>query len=82
MSDILQIAGVVLKVSVVAFMVGKLRVSGPALAALRQSIDQFTDLTGQLSAHSYWVAVAHVKKRISKILHGGAKAKGDVVVTL
>lgn len=60
---------------------GKLRLSGPNLTNLRACVDQFTELTQQLSAHSYWVAVAHAKRRVQKILRG-AKRQGDVVVSI
>jgi hypothetical protein len=61
---------------------GKLRVSGTSLGSLRESVDQFTGLVNGISAHSFWVAVAYTKKRIQKVLRGGAKRSGDVVVTL
>ena len=60
---------------------GKLRLTGPNLAQLRTCIDQFTDLTKELSEHSYWQTVSHVKRRIEK-LRRGAKRKGDIVVSL
>lgn len=60
---------------------GKLRLSGPGLVALRNCADQLTEITAQLSAHSYWVAVAHTKRRVQKVLRG-ARQRGDVVVTI
>jgi hypothetical protein len=60
---------------------GTIRLDGPGLSAMREVLDQFTELLGQLSAHSYWVAVRHTKQRIQRLLLGG-KRQGDVVVAI
>lgn len=60
---------------------GTIRLDGPGLSAMREVIDQFTDLLGQLSAHSYWMAVRHTKQRIQRLLLGGKK-QGDIVVAI
>lgn len=60
---------------------GKLRLTASSLCQLQDSLEQFKEITVQLSAHSYWLAVKATRTRVFKILRG-AKRPGDVVVAL
>lgn len=60
---------------------GKLRLTAPSLTALREGLDQFTELTRQIAARSYWVAVKHTKNRVVRLQAGQIKP-GDVVVSV
>lgn len=60
---------------------GKLRLTGPSLAQLRNCLDQYTELTRQISEHSYWQAVKHTQHRAASIRRGRIRP-GDQVVSL
>jgi hypothetical protein len=60
---------------------GKLRLTGPSIVALRESLDQFIELTKQISARSYWHAVKHTRTRVLRASRGAVR-KDDVVIKL
>jgi hypothetical protein len=60
---------------------GKLRLTGQSISAVRECLDRFAELAGQMSERSYWQAVRHTHARINALLTGRSRP-GDIVVAL
>lgn len=60
---------------------GKVRVGGPGLVALRNIVDQFEAVLGQISARRYWSAVRAAERRTTDARAGRVKP-GDEVISL